>query len=64
MAKELSEHDKELLKKIRSLDDQSFFNWPEIAHLANQLKDESLKKSWNRTCAHYNHLEEAHNGDL
>lgn len=63
--KELSQHDKELLKKIRQIDeDWGWSNWPEIAHLADQLEDEETKKRWLRICSHYNHMEEASIGDL
>lgn len=63
--KELSQHDKMLLKKIRQIDDEwGWVNWPAIAHLANQLEDEEQRKRWIKTCSHYNHMEEASIGDL
>lgn len=61
---ELSDHDKQLLKKIEALDQYGYIHWPEIAHLANQLEDEERKASWNRRCSHYNHMEEASIGCL
>jgi hypothetical protein len=38
MSKQLSEHDKELLKKIERLDEH-WSNWPAIMHLASQEGD-------------------------
>lgn len=63
--KKLSQHDIELLKKIRQIDEEwGWVNWPEIAHLADQLEDEEERKRWIRTCSHYNHIEEASVGNL
>ncbi len=63
--KELSQHDKELLNKIREIDDEwGWARWPEIAHLAEQLEDEEKKQMWKNTCKHYNHMEEASIGEL
>ena len=46
---ELSQHDQELLKKIRRLDeDWGWSRWPEISSLADQLEDEERKAFWNR----------------
>lgn len=62
---ELSQHDQELLKKIRRLDeDWGWSRWPEISSLADQLEDEKRKAFWNRQCSHYNHMEEASIGEL
>lgn len=63
MAKKLSEHDKELLKRIEQLDEH-WANWPLIIHLANQLEDRDEYEKWNRRCITYNHLEEASIGEL
>ena len=63
--KQLSQHDEALLKQIRQIDDEwGWARWPEISHLAQQLEDEETKQMWNRTCIHYNHLEEASIGEL
>jgi len=62
---DLSQHDKELLAKIRKIDtEMSFYGWPEIASLAEQLEDEYQRELWNDTCKHYNHMEEASIGEL
>lgn len=62
---QLSEHDQKLLDKIWKIDQEhGWSEWPTISHLANQLEDEEHKAFWNRTCAHYNHMEEASIGDL
>lgn len=42
----------------------SFYGWPEIASLAEQLEDEYQRELWNDTCKHYNHMEEASIGEL
>lgn len=63
MNKQLSEHDKELLKKIERLDEH-WSNWPEIIHLASQLEDRDEYEKWNSICKTYNHLEEASIGEL
>ena len=55
----LSEHDKELISRIRKLDDYGYIKWPEISHLADQLEDSSWREYWNDVCKHYNHMEEA-----
>lgn len=60
----LSKHDEEIDKKIRRLDDESYFNWPEMIHLAKQLESKELYEYWNRVCIRYNHLEEASVGNL
>ena len=61
----LSQHDKELLAKIRQIDDtMGYFGWPEISSLADQLENEYYKNLWNNTCKHYNHMEEGHYGML
>lgn len=55
----LSEHDKELISRVRRLDDLGYIRWPEISHLADQLEDKETKEFWNDVCKHYNHMEEA-----
>ena len=62
---DLSQHDKDLLKKINRLDEEwSWARWPEISSLAGQLENEYYRNLWNNTCKHYNHIEEGHNGDI
>lgn len=60
--KQLSEHDKAILRKIERLDEDGrggMYNWPAIQHLADQLEDQSEKSYWNDQCKYYNHLAEA-----
>lgn len=62
---DLSQHDKDLLKRIRKLDEEwGWTRWPEISHLAGQLENEYYRTLWNNTCKHYNHVEEGHCGNL
>ena len=64
MAKILSQHDQDLLKRIKNLDQFGYTEWPEIIHLANQLEDKNERDFWNRVCIRYNHLEEASIGAI
>lgn len=62
---ELSEHDKKLLRKINTLDEEwGWSRWPDIVALAEQLEDEEHRTFWLRQGSHYNHMEEARIGDL
>lgn len=62
---QLSEHDRKLLKRIDTLDEEwGYLRWPDIVALAEQLEDEEHKAFWLRQGSHYNHMEEARIGDL
>ena len=61
----LSTHDKELLARIREIDERwGYIRWPDISALADELEDESEREKWNKVCIRYNHTEEYYAGCL
>ena len=65
MTKQKKPSDEELIKRMKALDDEwGYTRWPEIAALAEQLRDEEEKKKWNATCVRYSLYERAMAGDL
>ena len=65
MAKELSEHDKSLVKEMKALEiEWGWTRWPDIASKADKLEDEEEKAKWIRICKNYSLYERGRNGDL
>lgn len=65
MAKQLSQHDIEIIKQLRYYEEEwGYTRWPEMSALANQLEDEEEKKSWKSTCKSLAYYERGINGDL
>lgn len=55
----LSEHDKDLLTKIREIDSKhGYARWLDIYMLAEQLENETEKEYWSNVCSRYHHTEE------
>ena len=65
MKKKLSQHDIEIVKKLRYYNDEwGYRRWPEMSALADQLEKEEEKARWKNTCKSLAYYERGINGDL